>query len=75
MSEVENPTDTMLLMLAYLCVKDIDGLNDRVEVLDRFELTDAQISLVCGCARQSVRNARQQNKKASLIKSPKKGKK
>jgi hypothetical protein len=52
------------LMLAYLCIKDIAGLTDRVSILDRFRLSDANIASVCGVAEQSVRNARQKNKLA-----------
>lgn len=53
------------LMLAYLCIKDVAGLNDRVSILDRFRLSDANTASVCGVAEQSVRNARQKNKLAA----------
>ncbi len=52
------------LMLAYLCIKDLINLNDRVDVLDRFGLSDDQISKVCHVAIGSVRNARLQNKRS-----------
>jgi hypothetical protein len=52
------------LMLAYLCIKGENGLNQQVEILDRFGLTDAQIAQICGAAVQSIRNARARNKKA-----------
>jgi hypothetical protein len=49
-----------VLMLAYLCIaKEAEAsLVRKVEILDRFDLTDAQIAKVCGAALQSVRNAR-----------------
>ena len=53
-----------ILMLAYLCIKDLDNLPEQVAVLDRFELTSAQIATVCGVPEGSVRNARMQGKKA-----------
>jgi len=52
-------------MLAYLCIKDLPTLNERVDVLDRFALSDEQIAKVCQAAIGSVRNARLQNKKAA----------
>lgn len=57
-----------ILMLAYLCIKGEEGLNQQVEILDRFGLGDAQISQVCGAAVQSIRNARARNKKAKSTK-------
>lgn len=52
--------DKLLLMLAYLCVaKEAEAsLERKVQILDRFGLTDAQIAQVCGAAPGSVRNAR-----------------
>jgi len=60
-------TDKIRLMLAYLCVsKEAEAsLIRKIEILDRFDLTDKDISLVCKCTVQSVRNARQLSKKAS----------
>jgi len=46
------------LMLAYLCIKEVEGLPAQVGILDRFGLTDAEIALVCAAAIGSVRNAR-----------------
>jgi len=70
--EAASPDSSKIaLMLAYLCIKDLSNLNDRVNVLDRFGLTDDQISKVCQVAIGSVRNARFQNKKS---KAPSKGK-
>lgn len=53
------------LMLGYLCVsKEAEAsLARKVEILDRFSLPDAEISTICGCTMQSVRNARQGIKK------------
>ena len=51
------------LMLAYLCIRDVGGLNDRVSILDRFGLIDSEIAVVCDVAEQSVKNARQRNRK------------
>jgi len=51
------------LMLGYLCVKDIDNLIEKVNVLDRFGLEDADIATICNCAIQSIRNSRQKAKR------------
>ena len=52
--------DSLRLMLAYLCIaKEAEAsLERKVEILDRFHLSDAHIAQVCGAALQSVRNAR-----------------
>lgn len=60
-----------MLMLAYLCIKDEDGLNKQVEILDRFNLNDNQIAQVCGAVVQSVRNARVRYKKVQQSDKPK----
>ena len=54
------PEEQTTLMLAYLCVaKEAEAsLERKVEILDRFDLSDTQIAKVCGKALQSVRNAR-----------------
>jgi hypothetical protein len=48
------------LMLAYLCIatEKEASLERKVEILDIFDLSDAEIAKVCGCKAQSVRNAR-----------------
>lgn len=48
------------LMLAYLCISTEKeaSLGRKVEILDRFALSDAEIAKVCGSAEQSIRNAR-----------------
>jgi hypothetical protein len=63
-------TDPSVLMLAYLCIKDIEPLNDRVAVLDRFGLADDQIAQVCQVAVGSVRNARLALRKAKSSSKP-----
>jgi hypothetical protein len=47
-------------MLAYLCVatEREASLERKVEILDKFGLSDAEIALVCGGRTQSIRNAR-----------------
>lgn len=57
-----------LLMLGYLCIKGTESLNEKVSILDRFGLADADIATICGCVLQSVRNARQQNSKKAKSK-------
>ena len=48
------------LMLAYLCVatEKEASLERKVEILDKFQLSDAEIAKICGSAIQSIRNAR-----------------
>jgi hypothetical protein len=58
-------TSTVTLMLGYLCIKGVEGLNEKVAILDRFGLADADIARICNAKEQSVRNARQRNKKTS----------
>lgn len=58
--EAPAPLDSTRLMLAYLCVateKD-SSLERKVQILDKFDLTDNEIAKVCGSAVQSIRNAR-----------------
>lgn len=56
---------TIRLMLAYLCIaKEAEAnLVRKVEILDRFGLSDSEIKDVCACSPQSIRNARQTLKK------------
>ena len=58
---------TTRLMLAYLCVaKEAEAsLERKVQILDRFDLTDGEIARVCGVVVQSVRNARANVKRSS----------
>lgn len=53
-------TSPEILMLGFLCIKDADSINERVSILDRFSLADADIATICNCAVGSVRNARGQ---------------
>ena len=64
---MESSKDSVRLMLAYLCVSQDPNasIEKRVNILDRFGLTDAEIASVCDCATQSVRNARQKNKRTA----------
>ncbi len=57
-----------ILMLGFLCIKDIEGLTRRVSILDRFGLKDADIATICDVALQSVRTARQKAKKLNETK-------
>lgn len=61
----KNATESITLMLAYLCIANEAEASTvrKVEILDRFGLTTAQIAKVCGAAVQSVHNARQVIKK------------
>lgn len=51
------------LMLAYLCIKDIESLKEKVAILDRFDLSDAAIGKVVGKKGQAIRDARWSAKK------------
>lgn len=59
--------NSIKLMLGYLCIANVAAasLASKVEILDPFDLSDSEISTICGCSVQSVRNARQQLKKNS----------
>ena len=54
-----------ILMLAYLCIKGVETLPEKVSILDRFGLADADIAKICNGAIGSVRNARLGAKKAA----------
>jgi len=60
MKKKNDDDDTLRLMLAYLCIatEAEASLERRVQILDRFDLSDTQIAKVCGAAPGSVRNAR-----------------
>jgi len=70
---VNNDDITIKLMLAYLCIsKEAEAsLIRKVEILDRFKLSDSEIATVCGCKAQAVRNARHLRKKGSHAKANK----
>jgi hypothetical protein len=52
------------LMLAFLCIATEPGanINRKVQILDKFGLSDDELASICDCNNQSVRNARQKNK-------------
>lgn len=56
------------MMLAFLCVatEAEASLLRKVQILDKFELSDLEIAKVCGCTTQSVANARAMRKKLHL---------
>jgi hypothetical protein len=58
-SETAQP-EAIRLMLAYLCIatEKEASLERKVEILDKFDLSDSEIAKVCGGAIQSIRNAR-----------------
>lgn len=53
-------SEAIRLMLAYLCVatEKEASLERKVEILDKFDLTDSEIAKICSSAVQSIRNAR-----------------
>ena len=53
----ESETSPEILMLGFLFIKGADSINEKVSILDRFALADADIATICNCADQSVRNA------------------
>jgi len=65
MNNTDDKKNQVILMLGYLCIStEIESsLERKVQILDRFELNDREISKICGCSKQSVANARQNLKK------------
>ncbi len=61
-------TSPEILMLGYLCIKGVEGLPEKVNILDRFGLADADIATICACKKQSVADARQIIKKRKTAK-------
>jgi len=61
----EKDFNSMRLMLAYLCVatEAEASLVRKVQILDKFDLSDAEIAKVCGRSVGSVRNARLEAKR------------
>lgn len=55
----------IVLMLGYLCINNIEitNLSQKVDVLDRFGLTDAEIAKICVTKEQGIRDARSRAKK------------
>lgn len=64
---MNNGDPAIRLMLGYLCIANEAeaSLVRKIEILDRFDLTDAEIATICDCTQQSVRNARLALKKSS----------
>lgn len=60
----DSETSVEILMLGYLCIRGSDNLAEKISILDRFSLADADIATICGAALQSVRNARAQYKRS-----------
>lgn len=58
----KNGASQELLMLGYLCIKDLKTLPEMVQVLDRFGLSGAEIAKICNAAEGSIRNARSEAK-------------
>jgi hypothetical protein len=58
------------LMLGYLCIANEAeaSLVRKVQILDRFALSDSEIAKICGNSVQSIRNARQDLKKTGYAK-------
>ena len=56
--QIERQESPEVLMMGYLCVKDLESIPAKVRVLDRFNISDSAIAAICDCATQSVRNAR-----------------
>ncbi|MBI5879001.1 MAG: hypothetical protein HZB53_15225 [Chloroflexi bacterium] len=65
-----NEDTTIRLMLGYLCIASEAeaSLVRKIQILDRFELKDAEISKIADCSVQSVRDARFKGKKKSNAK-------
>lgn len=53
-------SDPTRLMLGYLCIatEREASIERKVEILDRFGLSDGEIATICNSAVQSIRNAR-----------------
>lgn len=56
--------NVLRLMLGYLCIASEReaSLVAKVQILDRFDLPDAEIAKICGISVQAVRNARLRSK-------------
>jgi len=61
----KSKTSPEILMMGYICIKDVETLPEKVDILDRFGLLDSDIASICNCAVQSIRDARQKLKKRS----------
>ncbi len=72
-NDLEARGRSQLLMLAYLCVsKESEAsLVRKVQILDRFDLDDVDIAIVCGASRPAVATARLRAKKLNVNKKKK----
>jgi hypothetical protein len=72
--KVKDDDNTIRLMLAYLCIaKEAEAsIVRKVEILDRFGLTDSEIAKVCKTNTQVIQNSRQVLKKKPHVKKKKK---
>ena len=72
--EEKKKDDTIRLMLAYLCIaKEAEAsIVRKVEILDRFGLSDSEIAKVCKTNTQVIQNSRQALKKKPHAKKKKK---
>lgn len=64
--ETTNNQDKTTLMLGYLCISKLPedtNLRAKINILDRFALTDTEISSICACTKQAVADARHRAKK------------
>lgn len=57
-------SNVLRLMLGYLCIASEReaSLVAKVQILDRFDLPDAEIGKICSISVQAVRNARLRSK-------------
>lgn len=64
---MNNEDPAIRLMLGYLCIANEAeaSLVRKVEILDRFDLSVAEIATICDRTQQSVLNARSALKKSS----------
>lgn len=62
-SNTVSETSPEILMLGYICIKGVEGLSEKVNILDRFGLADVDIAKICNAVPGSIRNARHQPKK------------
>jgi hypothetical protein len=60
MKQKNDSPEAIRLMLAFLCVatEKEASLERKVEILDKFDLTDSEMAKICSSAVQSIRNAR-----------------
>jgi len=71
---MNNEDPAIRLMLGYLCIANEAeaSLVRKVEILDRFDLSIAEIATICDCTQQSVSNARLSLKKSFMSNAKKK---